>query len=60
MADELYLGDGAYVSFEGYAFKLRAPRANGDDEVWLEPDMLDTFVRYAMQYGYQPPRVEPQ
>jgi hypothetical protein len=34
---ETYLGDGLYASFDGYHFKLRAPRFGADHEVFLEP-----------------------
>jgi hypothetical protein len=47
-AKEEYLGDGLYVSFDGFAFTLRAPREHGDHYVVLEPFMIDnfnTFVR---------------
>lgn len=45
---EEYLGDGLYASFDGYQFKLRAPRgAHGDHEVYLEPEVFDAFVAFA-------------
>jgi hypothetical protein len=40
---EVYLGDGLYASFDGWQFKLRAPRGYGDHEVFLEPDVLKAF-----------------
>jgi hypothetical protein len=45
---EIYLGDGLYVSFDGFAFTLRAPREHGDHYAVLEPWMIDNlneFVR---------------
>lgn len=46
MQDETYLGDGLYVSFDGYQLKLRAPREDGDHEVYLEPQVYKAFVDY--------------
>jgi hypothetical protein len=43
---EIYLGDGLYASFDGFAFKLRAPRVGGDHEVFLEPDVLVAFENF--------------
>lgn len=40
---ETYLGDGLYASFDGYNIILRAPRAHGDDVVYLEPLILRAF-----------------
>ncbi len=34
--EEVYLGDGLYASFDGFMVKLRAPRLEGDHEVFLE------------------------
>lgn len=46
MPEETYLGDGLYASFDGYQFKLRAPRDGGDSEVYLEPPVLKAFQDY--------------
>jgi hypothetical protein len=49
---EEYLGDGLYVSFDGFAFTLRAPREHGDHYVVLEPWMIknfNEFVRAALE-----------
>jgi hypothetical protein len=43
MSEEVYLGDGLYASFDGFMFKLRAPRSDGDHWVGLEPDILRAF-----------------
>jgi hypothetical protein len=43
---EEYLGDGLYVSFDGFAFTLRAPREHGDHYVVLEPFMIDNFNEF--------------
>ncbi len=43
---ETYLGDGLYASFDGYQFKLRTPRDDGDHEVYLEDATLAAFLEY--------------
>ncbi len=44
--NEEYLGDGLYVSHEHNVIKLRAPRDDGDHEVFLEPHVLANFLAY--------------
>lgn len=44
---ETYLGDGLYASYDGYAIRLRAPRASGDHWVGLEPDVMRNLIRFA-------------
>ena len=49
---EEYLGDGLYVSFDGYSIWLRAPREHGDHVVALEPPVwraLTDFVKKLAQ-----------
>lgn len=46
MNDETYLGDGLYASFDGYQIVLRAPRADGNSEVFMEPSVVDAFLAY--------------
>ena len=46
--NELYLGDGLYASYDGFAVWLRAPGEQGDHQVALEPDVMASFVRYLM------------
>jgi hypothetical protein len=43
---ETYLGDGLYASFDGYQFRLRAPRSEGDHLVYLEPEVYFSFKQY--------------
>jgi hypothetical protein len=42
---ETYLGDGLYVSYDGFRFILRAPRESGCGDHWvaLEPEVLKAF-----------------
>lgn len=42
-----HIGDGVYVSDEGYAIALRVNDHRGNPVVLLEPDVLDALVRYA-------------
>jgi hypothetical protein len=44
--EETYLGDGLYASFDGYQIKLRAPREEGDQEVYLEPSVITSFIKF--------------
>jgi hypothetical protein len=46
---EVYLGDGLYASFDGFALTLRAPREHGDHYVVLEPFVLEVFLEFAQQ-----------
>jgi len=49
MTKEEYLGDGLYVSFDGWQFCLRAPRENGDHVVYLEPFMVKQFIDFTQR-----------
>ena len=44
--NETYLGDGLYVSHDGYQFKLRAPREIGDHVVYLDDRVVVSFLGY--------------
>lgn len=48
---ETYIGDGCYASFDGYQIKLRAPRLEGDHEVYLEPDVFQGLIDFARVVG---------
>lgn len=41
-----YLGDGLYVSFDGWHIVLRVPREDGDHIVALDPDVFNALLRY--------------
>lgn len=42
-----YLGDGAYVDFDGYHFKLTAENGiEATDTICLEPEVLKSFFDY--------------
>jgi hypothetical protein len=43
---EIYLDDGLYASFGAWQVKLRAPRDNGDHEVFLEQSTLQAFLEF--------------
>lgn len=43
---ETFLGDGLYVSFDGYQIWLRAPREDGDHRVALEPQVWHRLNEY--------------
>ena len=41
-----YLGDGVYVSFDGYAIVLDLRGQDGFTKIALEPSVLEAFDRY--------------
>ena len=43
---EEYLGDGLYVSFDGWSIRLRAPRDGRNDLACLEPDVWQSLCRW--------------
>lgn len=43
---ETYLGDGLYISFDGYQYCLRAPRENGDHTVYIDPYIMEALDAY--------------
>jgi hypothetical protein len=44
---ETYLGDGLFVSWDNWQVRLRAPRENGDHEIFLEPGLtLEAFLQF--------------
>ena len=45
-AREVYLGDGLFASWDGWQVKLRAPRENGDHEVYLDDATLTAFLQF--------------
>lgn len=44
---ETYLGDGLYASFDGYQIRLRAPHADGNVCVYLEPGTHAQFLKFS-------------
>jgi len=44
---EVYLGDGLYASFDGYAITLRAPRMFDNHYVILEPEVQKKYIEFA-------------
>lgn len=50
---EQYLHDGLYALYDGWQFRLRAPRAEGDHVVYLGPETLDAFVRFVKSTGVE-------
>jgi hypothetical protein len=43
---ETYLGDGLFASFDGYQVRLRAPRENGDHEVFLDALTFQALLQF--------------
>ena len=52
---ETYLGDGLYASFDGWQVILRAPRAEGDHLVALEPEVIATFRAFLNELNHKYP-----
>ena len=46
MSGEVYLGDGLYASYDGWGYKLRAPRGHDDHWVYLDDTVLAEFDRF--------------
>ena len=49
---ETYIGDGVYASFDGFHIGLRAPREHGSDHVFLERELLESLIQYAITVGW--------
>lgn len=47
---EAYIGDGLYISFDGWQLKLRAPRIGGDHFIALEPNVYQSLLRWVNRY----------
>jgi hypothetical protein len=43
---EEHIGDGVYISFDGFGFTLRAPRENGDHWIYIEPTALRNLLNF--------------
>jgi hypothetical protein len=41
-----YLGDGLFVEFDGFQFRLYTERDSGTHEVFLEPHMVAVFLDF--------------
>lgn len=45
--EKQYIGDGIYVSFDGYQIELSTQRwGGGEDKIYLEPGVWYSLVRY--------------
>lgn len=50
----MYLGDGAYVIFDGYSYVLRAnhhEQSKCTDQVYLEPDVMQNLIQFVKSMG---------
>lgn len=50
--NETFLGDGLFASYDGFQIQLRAPRFGSDHIVFLNPEVLRTFIAYVEAIGY--------
>lgn len=46
MDGKTYIGDGVYVSYDGYQLKLETERENGTDEIYLDPSIWQMLLRH--------------
>ena len=44
--EEVYLGDGLYAAFDGFQYRLRTPREDGNHIIFLEPTVLAAFDQF--------------
>jgi len=48
--NEVYLGDGLYAFFIDDMIRLRAPRLEGDHEVYLEQEVLRELINFVKDH----------
>lgn len=54
MSSEEYLGDGVYIFFSGCDIKFRAPRDEGDHEIFIDREMYVKLRKLAEErYGWK-------
>ncbi len=41
-----YLGDGAYIEDHGYEYRIFCERSEGEHEVYLDGDAIDSLFRF--------------
>jgi len=46
-----YLGDGVYISNDGWHVSIETERENGTNIIYLEPSLIAELVRYADRVG---------
>jgi hypothetical protein len=54
MENPAYLGDGLYVSYDGWQFRLYTEREHGVHEVYLDRYMLADFMEFINQASKPP------
>lgn len=47
LENETYIGDGAYVGFDGFSIILWCDRDNGENWVALEPEVFASLLYFA-------------
>lgn len=43
--EEVYIGDGVYARWDGFAVKLTTERNNGTHFIYLEPDHVQRLIK---------------
>lgn len=49
MSPKEYIGDGVYISNDGWHIVLETERENGTNIVYLEPELVSEVVRYGVK-----------
>ena len=44
--NEVYIGDGVYVTYDGWQIWLRTTREEGDHQIALEPETYTALVQF--------------
>jgi len=52
VSEQHYIGDGVYVSFDGYQIKCETMRESGRQELYFEPDTFQSLLDFAKQIGW--------
>ena len=50
--DKAYLGDGLYASNDGFGITLSTPREEGTHCVYLELQVFESLIQYAIEIGW--------
>ncbi len=53
MENRTYIGDGVYISNDGWHVILDTERENGTNQIYLEPELITRLLAYAMNRGMQ-------
>lgn len=49
---DTYLGDGGYAYTDGFGITLKTDRSTGAHWVYLEPEVFEALIQYAIKLGW--------